>query len=415
MFTNQTEYQVKESLRKSKFAEEMMNMKRASEELDYYNNEQMPYVLAEIGRLRKDKASQKYATYYPLTNQIIDEISVMFSTGVDYELNYDNEDEKDLYNANLSTIVKESGLISVLSDINIYTNLNGDCGVLLDFDEETKIPKLRLITRDLFFVEQDDDDPTKISAVYVYLSPFENSPTRLSYSGYYTKITKEEIVEVRVNFNSGKAEEIESSRQENTLGFIPFVIFNKQTPINSIFSSIKNPLPELNSQINLEISRLNWVEEFQAFATLVLINADGVSNNYGADKVLILNDVNECPFEATSLVAFRKRFSSDFLMQINEMFLEKAGATAEHAGEEVPVSEDGENIGTLILDATCSPSNIKYPQDFVLLNDGRVKLEEMIDYFNKTFAPWKKPRTYRRIINKEYLTMAKTRDRKSVV
>ena len=292
MFTNQTEYQVKESLRKSKFLEEMNNMKRASEELDYYNNEQMPYVLAEIGRLRKDKASQKYATYYPLTNQIIDEISVMFSTGVDYELNYDNEDEKDLYNANLSTIVKESGLISVLSDVNIYTNLNGDCGVLLDFDEETKIPKLRLITRDLFFVEQDDDDPTKISAVYVYLSPFENSPTRLSYSGYYTKITKEEIVEVRVNFNSGKAEEIESSRQENTLGFIPFTIFNKQTPINSIFSSIKNPLPELNLQINLEISRLNWVEEFQAFATLVLINADGVSNNYGADKVLILNDVD---------------------------------------------------------------------------------------------------------------------------
>jgi IS5 family transposase len=122
---------------------------------------------------------------------------------------------------------------------------------------------------------------------------------------------------------------------------------------------------------------------------------------------------NECPFEATSLVAFRKRFSSSFLMQINEMFLERAGATAEHAGEEVPVSEDGENIGTLILDATCSPSNIKYPQDFVLLNDGRVKLEEMIDYFNKTFAPWKKPRTYRRVINKEYLTMAKTRRRSS--
>ena len=52
MFTNQTEYQVKESLRRSKFNEEM-NMKRASKELDYYNNEQMPYILAEIGRLRK--------------------------------------------------------------------------------------------------------------------------------------------------------------------------------------------------------------------------------------------------------------------------------------------------------------------------------------------------------------------------
>lgn len=67
------------------------------------------------------------------------------------------------------------------------------------------------------------------------------------------------------------------------------------------------------------------------------------------------------------------------------------------------LSDDIENLGTEILDATCSPSNIRYPQDFSLLNEAREKLEDMIDHFHKTFHPWDKPRTYRRIARKEYL------------
>lgn len=118
-----------------------------------------------------------------------------------------------------------------------------------------------------------------------------------------------------------------------------------------------------------------------------------------------------CPFEATSLVAFRKRLDTAFLMRANELYLENADTTPEHEADEPYVSEDGENIGTFILDATCSPSNVKYPQDFVLLNDAREKLEEMIDYFHETFHPWPKPRTYRKVARKDYLAVAKSKKR----
>lgn len=74
-------------------------------------------------------------------------------------------------------------------------------------------------------------------------------------------------------------------------------------------------------------------------------------------------------------------------------------------------SDDIENLGTAILDATCSPSNIRYPQDFSLLNEAREKLEDMIDYFHKNYHPWDKPRTYRRIARKEYLALAKSKKR----
>ena len=125
-----------------------------------------------------------------------------------------------------------------------------------------------------------------------------------------------------------------------------------------------------------------------------------------------------CPFRAPSLVAFRKRLDYEFIMEANELFLANAGPTTEHkvqrsskdctTRQEKP---EAQNTGTTILDATCSPSNIKYPQDFELLNTAREKLEKIIDRFHKESHPFGKPRTYRRIARKEYLAMAKARKR----
>lgn len=119
------------------------------------------------------------------------------------------------------------------------------------------------------------------------------------------------------------------------------------------------------------------------------------------------------PFRAASLVAFRKRMSCAFLMEANEIFLAGASATGEHPNDrDAAVKEEGgANLGTMILDATCSPSNIEYPQDFALIADARARLERMIDEIHEEYRPWPKPRTYRRVARKEYLEMAKSKKR----
>ena len=114
---------------------------------------------------------------------------------------------------------------------------------------------------------------------------------------------------------------------------------------------------------------------------------------------------SKCPFEPTSLVAFRKRLNAEFLMEANDLYLKDAPSTPEHAAEKP------DNLGTAILDATCSPSNIKFPQDFVLLNDAREKLEAIIDSFHENYHPWPKPRTYRKVARKNYLALAKAKKR----
>jgi len=63
------------------------------------------------------------------------------------------------------------------------------------------------------------------------------------------------------------------------------------------------------------------------------------------------------------------------------------------------------NKGTLLVDATCAPSNIKYPQDTELLNEARENLEKMIDLLHDP-AEGKKPRTYPKQARKAYLKVA---------
>lgn len=143
--------------------------------------------------------------------------------------------------------------------------------------------------------------------------------------------------------------------------------------------------------------------------------------------------VKECPFKPTVLVNIRKRLDVDFISKINDLYLEKAEPTKSHieassresntenkneveSNETIEGSTEGSAVqamGTAILDATCSPSKIRYPQDYFLLNEAREKLEEIIDFFHTKYSPWKKPRTYRKIARKEYLEFAKSKKRTS--
>ena len=68
------------------------------------------------------------------------------------------------------------------------------------------------------------------------------------------------------------------------------------------------------------------------------------------------------------------------------------------------------NSGTLILDATCTPQNIEYPQDLNLLNKGREDLEGIINEISYAYN-LKKPRMYRQNVRADYLALAKCRKR----
>jgi hypothetical protein len=127
---------------------------------------------------------------------------------------------------------------------------------------------------------------------------------------------------------------------------------------------------------------------------------------------------SKAPFDPSSLTRFRKRFTTEMLGEINEMIISAAlkareakrkkpcrrlpGQTSEpQAGETGSDETPPSNKGTLIVDATCAPSYIKYPQDTDLLNQARLKTEEIISELHGALGG-KRPRTYSRKAKAEY-------------
>lgn len=76
------------------------------------------------------------------------------------------------------------------------------------------------------------------------------------------------------------------------------------------------------------------------------------------------------PFDASTLVLFHKRITADMLNEANEYLLDhkdddhlKPPSSWKDTDECRLSKEETGNKGTLAIDATCAPVNIRYPQD----------------------------------------------------
>ena len=136
------------------------------------------------------------------------------------------------------------------------------------------------------------------------------------------------------------------------------------------------------------------------------------------------------PFADSLITHFRKRFTPDILNEVNERIagISQKGKQKKDDDKDDPpdsfgsMSKTGEDdegteckkCGKLILDATCTPSDIQYPTDVRLLNEAREKLEEIIDVLHKPDKGIKKKaRTYRQKAHDSYIAFTKKRKPKS--
>jgi hypothetical protein len=112
----------------------------------------------------------------------------------------------------------------------------------------------------------------------------------------------------------------------------------------------------------------------------------------------------DLPFVPSLMVSFRKRFGDEVNREINEMLF-----APEKPRDD---SDDGDrpNVGTLIMDATCTPANIAYPQDVKLVNEAREKTEQMVEAMHER-GDGAKPRLDKQKARQAYLKVAKSKKR----
>lgn len=126
----------------------------------------------------------------------------------------------------------------------------------------------------------------------------------------------------------------------------------------------------------------------------------------------------EPPFNASLLTHFRKRLPAEVINRFNEKVIDLArGARPpeddpppEGGGKPDPAPEAPEptNAGTILMDATCAPADIKYPTDLNLVNDARELTERLINQLRKQQVnPSPCPRTKLQICRRRYLEIIK--------
>jgi hypothetical protein len=113
------------------------------------------------------------------------------------------------------------------------------------------------------------------------------------------------------------------------------------------------------------------------------------------------------PVSASTFVYFRKRIKAEGMSRINDIL---CGIDKDDDNHQDPPEEGGDNGGTLILDATCAPQDIRYPTDLTLLNEAREILER---YITKVFQPFrgqfKKPKMDLKNARRSFLSIVKQR------
>jgi hypothetical protein len=111
-------------------------------------------------------------------------------------------------------------------------------------------------------------------------------------------------------------------------------------------------------------------------------------------------------FDPSMMTHFRKRFPSDIIEKINEELYRRMNPPKP--------PEKGSNDGTLILDATVAPADIRYPTDLGLLNECRENTEKTIDeIWAHTNREGHKTAYNRKKARKQYLQIIKKRRHKA--
>ena len=134
------------------------------------------------------------------------------------------------------------------------------------------------------------------------------------------------------------------------------------------------------------------------------------------------------PFDPSMMVYFRKRLPESVMNDCNERIVRHGlkvirssdsqapgddsgndGGSASPVDQPRPSSQKRPNQGSLLIDATCAPVDIRHPTDLSLLNEAREVTEILIDAMHPQIRDQfgHKPRTHRKQAWQQFLAVAK--------
>lgn len=251
--------------RAAKQQEDIDRRAQATRALDYYNNQQKPYLLDAIKALypKEKDVMSNYAYTFPFTRNLINDMAIAFQETAEIIPDTDNQNILDTW----ADVVSKSKLHATLLLTDRMVELFGKVGVSPRWHTDKKYIVLDIITPDRTVVEQDPQDHTRAIAVR-YISG-ETRNTAKGEVVTWTRWTDDVYQEVEIN--SG-GEIVKVIREEtNFYGEIPIAWFTNSLELDEFWHDMGYPIVETNEIVNLHMTNLRLAMDYQTNSLLVTV------------------------------------------------------------------------------------------------------------------------------------------------
>ncbi|RKZ98975.1 MAG: hypothetical protein DRQ46_00430 [Gammaproteobacteria bacterium] len=216
-----------------------------AERIAFLDNRQKDFLYADLRLIFPETYAQmvNFALCLPTTQEIIEEISMIFQEPPTITLPDDEELEE-----NLDQMLKKSRLGIVLNDVNKLVNLTNMVGVMPVYRDGRV--DLDVLTGDNLFVTQSDADPTQAEAVYYQYGIVEDSPTKAESICKYVKLTADTVSFVEINAHTGEIAN-ETDVEYHGYNQIPIAWFTNTVQTNTFWPTKDCPVVECNRKQNI--------------------------------------------------------------------------------------------------------------------------------------------------------------------
>lgn len=252
----------------AKWNEDKERRSIAKKSIDFYHYVQKGYLEDEIDEKYTTAANRKSlkqcAYTYPLTDEIIDELSQLFRNPATFTVEQENLQEM------FSELVETSQLNSILDDVDHYENLTFKTAVIPVYRND-KI-ELDIITSDRIIIDHDIKDPNKITTLWYELGSAESSPAKIGNIHTYVKWTNEQQSLIDFDDNTGQ-EANERDEVPNEYGYIPIVFFGKKA-LSTFWPIKESKIIAGNEIVNEELTNVRLALKYQTQSTLVTTDTD---------------------------------------------------------------------------------------------------------------------------------------------
>lgn len=239
--------------------------------IDYYKNRYRPYLNDEIEYCFKNSYEdiQPFRDHIPLTQQVINQISMLFEEPPTIETDSESLNER------FEELKETAQFIPIIQKVNKYVNLTKKVGVKPYFWEGNVY--LDILTGDRLFIEQNEENPTKADAVWVQVDIYSNTPNRADKVNVYIRWTPDTYQKIHINTENGRIVEKEKE-ERNYYEEIPIVWFTDDIEDDNFWFEHEYTLVDKNIIFDVDLTGLRFASALQSYSTLVLEGFDQTKN-----------------------------------------------------------------------------------------------------------------------------------------